>query len=160
MVTYPYSTHLPIQRVCCTSSPPAMMSKQCAGRKYGGRNAFDHWTWHHTERKAIKKNCTCTSAWYVAIFSIKICFFSFILLCYFSRCLLGSVCMSKAQKGSMVRKVWETLLYIVFLYVYISLLMVFLSTPVPTLRYMDAVVVCIQSGVLTSGTPCNLVDRY
>jgi len=38
--------------------------------------------------------------------------------------------------------------------------MVFLSTPVPTLRYTDAVAVCIQSGVLMTGTPCYFVDRY
>jgi hypothetical protein len=38
--------------------------------------------------------------------------------------------------------------------------MVFLSTPLPTLRYTDAVAVCIQSGVLMTGTPCYLVDRY
>lgn len=36
----------------------------------------------------------------------------------------------------------------------------FLSTPVHTLRYTDAVAVSIQSGVLTTGTPYNLVDRY
>jgi hypothetical protein len=35
----------------------------------------------------------------------------------------------------------------------------FLSTPVPTLRFMDGLVMCIQSGVLVTGTPCNLVDR-
>ena len=85
-----------------------------------GRNAFDHWTWHHTERKALKKNCSRSWACYLAIFSIKISFISIILLYYLSRCLLGFVCMSKAQKGSVVLKVWETLLYSVLLCVFIS----------------------------------------
>jgi hypothetical protein len=85
-----------------------------------------------------------------------------ISLYYFSRYLLGwSVCMCKAQKVPVLRKVWEMLLYTlplyvcmyvcvyiyvcvsVCIYIYISFLMMFLSTPVPTLRYTDAEAVSV-----------------